>query len=453
MHSAEEVRWPVLDGGPTPVTLAGETPWQHDGYRMHLAGRGARLESVRTQVLMMDEIRHDPGEALALHADRVESHGGRALHDRWATALELPLFVWERTSPGRVSWTVPGPASVAELNSERNRLLLRSAASQTRFVFETSNGEMAVGADGRIIWTAHGPSRLVAIAASGEADLERNLDLLVRRSISGLGRQRAQHAEQLQRGGAAMRSTAHPQLADAFDWAKVRADALLGGPLELDAGQHPPGEAIPLAHALLAAGLSHLPRALRRRLLASGDDESVRFGGRTAAWTGELHDAAEPGTRPELQPAMIESDADVAFDLPEVDAIASGGIESSRLASFLAGAIGTLWGVVPDALNARVTLAPDVTRLGDSAALSRLRVGRTVADVRCRSRGELVSIGIRRGAGPPIVVDCGVRGLSVTDVLVDGVSVAGSRVRFELREAHDVQFHLRGRPPLSSAPS
>ena len=444
----------MLDGGPTPVTLPGEAAWRHDGYRMQLTGRGARLESVRARALVMGGIRHAPGDALAVHADRVDSHRGGVLHERWAVALELPLFVWERTGTNDVSWRAPGPAGVAELNAERTRLVLRSAATDARFVFETSDGEMALGEDGRITWTAHGASRLVAIAATGDADLERSLDLLARRSIAGLGRQRAQHAEQLHRGGAAMRSTALQHLADAFDWAKVRADVLLGGLLEqIQAGDHPPEAAIPLAHALLAAGLSHLPRALRRRLLAPGNDDFVRFAELTAAWTGEPQDATALQGGPELLPAMTETSASAEFRVPAVDAIASGALESSRLASFLAHAMGTLWGVVPDALNAAVTLAPDMTRLGDSAALSRLRVGRTVADVRCRIRGELVSIGVRRGAGPPIVVDCSVRGLPVVDMLVDGMPVAGSRVRFELREAHDVQFHLRGRPPLSSAPS
>jgi hypothetical protein len=128
--------------------------------------------------------------------------------------------------------------------------------------------------------------------------------------------------------------------------------------------------------------------------------------------------------------------------VPAAEEIASGELGASGIASFLAGAIGGLWGVRPQALDGMLWLAPDAMRLGSSAALSRLRVGRSVLDVRFRSSAEIVSLAVRRGAGPAIVTEISVRGVPIAEMLVDGEAVAGSRARFEVRDAHDVQFHL-----------
>ena len=251
-----------------------------------------------------------------------------------------------------------------------------------------------------------------------------------------------------------MRSTGRPSLAEAFEWAKVRGDALLGGLLErTPTGPHSIGVHRLLAGAMLAAGLPELPRALRRREAAGGPGRSEAFADQFTAWTGEGAAAsAEAVSTPQSQHPLDGHASEGPTGL-SASAIASGRADAERIGSFIAGSIGALWGVVPDAQRGAVALAPDGARLGSSAALSRLRVGRTVLDVRYRSTGDLVSIGVRRGAGPPILLDCSLRGEECSGILVDGESVAGSRVRFEVREAHDVQFHLSGQPPLSSPPS
>ena len=441
----------MLDGGPAglPITTGGT--WRHDGYRMHLFGSGAGLDHVRAEFPIMEAIESDPGSALLLRADHAELRVGRT-RDRWATSLELPLFFWERGAGGTASWIAPLRGATTEANASQTRLLLRSASSGECVLFDTSSGGITLSHGGRIVWQAGGPSRLIAIAAVDERDLARSLELLDRRGVAGLGRQRAQHAEQLHRGGVAMRSGEVGPLADAFEWGKIRADAMLGawmaGDQEVVSDAH---AALGLADALLAAGLSQHARALRREagaLGAAGVGEATRF----AAWIGEPGDPTEgAGKRAAgdpLGPARTDP-----IDIPDPGEVGTGRVGADGVAAFLTGAVLGLWGIEPDAPRASVRLAPDLDRLGSSAALSRLRVGRSVLDVRLRRRGEVASLAIRRGAGPPIMMDCTVRGAHVGELIVDGQSIGGPRARFEVREWHDVQLHLHAGPPLSSAPS
>jgi hypothetical protein len=427
---------------------------------MQLAGHGPQLDTVGAECVLMAAIEHEPGEAVTLHADRVESRRGRELHHRWATALELPLFVWERDGAGTISWKTPIADAAVESTDDGARVVLASRDAPTRIVFEARGGALRVGDGGRLTWTSAGPSRLLAMSAEGDADFERSLDLVARRTLDGLGRQRVQHAEQLHRGGAAMRSSGIAGLSDAFDWAKIRGDAVLGSHLDRAArGRADDSRVLALlAEAMLAAGLSQLPRALRRGSLASGVVLPPSFTTHFEAWAGEggaagtgrdatSHSRSDDGRHDEWL------DASTRPEVPALDEIASGQLGAPGLAAFLGGAIARLWGVHPDAPGGGATLAPDAAHLGSSAALSRLRIGRTVLDVRFRRRGDIVSLAVRRGAGPAIVVDCGVRGLPFSEVLVDGEPIAGSRARFEVRDAHDLQFHLSGQPPLSSPPS
>jgi hypothetical protein len=175
------------------------------------------------------------------------------------------------------------------------------------------------------------------------------------------------------------------------------------------------------------------------------------FGNAFDAWTGEP--GAEAAQRPTAAASPTAEAASGDALKPTATEIASGHAGSHGVASLLIDSLGSLWGVGPDAVHGSVTLAPDVATLGGSAALSRLRVGRSVLDVRMRRRGEVVSLAVRRGSGPPIGVDCTVRGAAVSEVLVDGHAVGGVRARFEARESHDIQLHLRAGPPLSSSAS
>ena len=441
----------MLDGGPAGLPITAGTTWRHDGYRMHLSGSGARLDQVRAEFSIMQEIESGAGSELVLRADHAEVRAGPA-RDRWATSLELPLFVWERGRSGRAAWTAPLGAATADVNAAQSRIVLRSAETGQCVAFETNSGRLTLSDGARIGWEAEGPARLIAIAAVDDDDLARTFDLLDRRGVAGIGRQRAQHAEQLHRGGAAMRSAQAEPLADAFEWGKIRADALLGAWRAGDRnGVSDPHVALRLADALLAAGLSGHARAWRREtraLGAAGADALTCF----AAWIGEADDANEAAAvravDDRLAPVPIGE-----VEIPEPAAVGSGQAGADAVATFLTGAVRGLWGIEPDAPHASVRLAPELDRLGSSAALSRLRVGRSVLDVRLRRRGEVASMAIRRGAGPPIMMDCTVRGAEVGELIVDGEAVGGSRARFEVRESHDVQLRLCAVPPLSSPPS
>jgi hypothetical protein len=441
----------VLDGGPAGLPITAGRPWRHDGYRMHLSGSGPRLDHVRAEFLIMEAIESGAEPELVLHADHVALRPGPA-GERWATSLELPIFFWERGAGGGASWLVPLRAATADVDTARSRIVLRSAATAECALFHASSGRIALSDGGRIDWHAEGPAHLIAIAATNEDDLARSLDLLDRRGAAGLGRQRAQHAEQLHRGGAVMRSAQAGVLAEAFEWGKIRGDAMLGawiaGDREDVSADH---VALRLADALLAAGLSQHARTLRREARAAGaagTGEAIRF----AAWIGEAEGPTggnqERAAGARLAPARIDE-----IDIPDPGEVGRGHVGADGVASFLTGAVCGLWGIEPDAPHAFVRLAPDLDRLGLSAALSRLRVGPTVLDVRLRRRGEIASLAIRRGVGPPIMMDCTVRGAEVGELIVDGQVVGGPRARFEVRESHDVQLHLRAGPPLSSASS
>ena len=420
---------------------------------MRFGGRGRTLEWLRTDAWVLEDIRHDEGAELVLRADHVALQHSRGLDERWMTALELPLFAWERALGGTASWSIP-PSAHVETDEAGSRLVLRSQTSDSRMLLEVTAGRLAVSGSGRIVWTSDCPGRLVVLAAADDADLDRTSDLLGRRGITGLGRQRAQHAEQLHRGGVAMRAAGLAGLDDAVEWAKVRADALLGAWLagEPDERSGEAAAGIRLAEGLLAAGLTHLPRTLQRRGVGEDLPGWHTFEQQFAVWTREPESA--DGGLPATD--VFSPSAEAALDrapAPTAAEIASGRVDAERVASLLIGSLGSLWGVGPDAARGRVTLAPDIATLGEAAALSRLRVGRSVLDVRVRRRGEVVSLAVRKGAGPPIAVDCTIRGAAVRDVLIDGHPVGGMRARFEARASHDVQLHLRAEPPLSSSAS
>ncbi len=419
---------------------------------MRFGGRGRMLGWLRTGAWALEDVRHDAGKELVLRADHVALYGSPGSSDRWMTALDIPLFAWERALGGTASWSVPPSAELADADETGSRLVFRSPASESRLLLEVTAGRLAVS-DSRITWTNNGPARLVVIAAADDADLHRTTDLLGRRGLAGLGRQRAQHAEQLHRGGVAMRAAGVPGLDDAVEWAKVRADALLGARLAGDLDELPDAAAaeIRLAEGLLAAGLTHLPRTYHRRAAGRDLPGWPAFERQLDAWTGESDAADVPLPMAEASPPPAEAVIERAL-APASD-LACGGVDAEGIASLLVGSLGSLWGVNADAVHGRVTLAPDVATLGGSAALSRLRVGRSVLDVRMRRRGEVVSLAVRKGAGPPIAVDCTIRGASVREVLIDGHAVGGARARFEARESHDIQLHLGAEPPLSSSAS
>lgn len=379
----------------------------------------------------------------------------------WATALELPLFVWDVPPGSRARWTIdlrrPPPYAAgafgklsAALSVDATRLLVYPASAPVSALFGVEGGRMTLTRPDPFtveVECVGSAVRVVGIAATDAADLDRTLDLLGRRGIEGFGRQRVQHVEQIMRGGSSIEVTGDDGAGKSFDAAKLHADALLAGvpglagPLELS-------HACWAAIGLLAAGLHEAPRRLLR-FLAGIQDVTGRipdrfttngfacFAGsattshflllaaRHAAWTGDL----------ELQ-AELKS----ALDRASIHAGPAG--QSSTEAAPLLGAVHSLWGIEPDAPAGIVRLRPRLPPRASRMSLSRLRVGRTALNLSMRRRGPTIQVLIRRATGPRIGIDCEVSGVSAQTVALDGEPVGSPRVRFEASEAHELTLHV-----------
>ena len=74
-------------------------------------------------------------------------------------------------------------------------------------------------------------------------------------------------------------------------------------------------------------------------------------------------------------------------------------------------------------------------------SFSRLRVGRTVLDLHYRRRGGTTQITVRRGSGPPIVVDCDAGDPAPAAAELDGIAMGSSRLRFEASGDHEILLH------------
>ena len=76
-------------------------------------------------------------------------------------------------------------------------------------------------------------------------------------------------------------------------------------------------------------------------------------------------------------------------------------------------------------------------------SVERARIGRTVIDLRAKSRpgGVVVQLGVR--FGPPLPVDVGVDGGEIWQVLIDEHPVEGNRASLVASHEHEVQFLSR----------
>src|SRR5690606_17382643 len=95
----------------------------------------------------------------------------------------------------------------------------------------------------------------------------------------------------------------------------------------------------------------------------------------------------------------------------------------------------------PDAPRGEVALAPALPANGTLGAVSRLRIGRTVLDLRLRRRAGMVSFAVRRGAGPKIIASCDLRHLAASEVLLDGEPLGAAAARFEVEGEHELLIH------------
>lgn len=100
------------------------------------------------------------------------------------------------------------------------------------------------------------------------------------------------------------------------------------------------------------------------------------------------------------------------------------------------------WGVIPNALESAVQLAPLFEPAWDTMGLDRLRVGKTVLSIRLRRRFGQVAARLERVHGPRIHVDFRLRGQAVTEaVTLDDIELRGDRVGFEVEGNHALVWH------------
>ena len=98
------------------------------------------------------------------------------------------------------------------------------------------------------------------------------------------------------------------------------------------------------------------------------------------------------------------------------------------------------WGAVYDGR----TLSLSISQLPGSMSIERARFGRTVLDLRAKSRpaGIVVQLGVR--FGPPLPVEVEVRGTGLWHVLVDENPIEGTKAAFVASHEHEVQFMTHG---------
>ncbi|HET9294828.1 MAG TPA: hypothetical protein VFO06_11085 [Gemmatimonadales bacterium] len=117
--------------------------------------------------------------------------------------------------------------------------------------------------------------------------------------------------------------------------------------------------------------------------------------------------------------------------------VRSGANQAIAAAQAALPAIAGLWGVRPDAVNQAVAIQPWLPPGWEGMAIERLRVGRSVLDVRLRRRFGQVVARVERTHGPRIHVEFRLRGVAApSSVLVDDVELGGARAGFEADGHH-----------------
>lgn len=208
-------------------------------------------------------------------------------------ALEVPVFVieWEVEGAVELRWccdlsrALPDPAhgAILDVVAATDGSMVQVHRRDAAVLFIAEHATIATSDDGRsadLVLRGDGPGRLTAIGVADESETRRALQLLERRTIGGLARERAQHAAQLSRHATEI-ETPDASLDVAVEWAKLQLDGLLAevpplGRLLLDpdamAGRDPvmhTTTACAQAESLLSVGARDGARALLRLLSAT----------------------------------------------------------------------------------------------------------------------------------------------------------------------------------------
>lgn len=251
VHSCSDLVFEGPANGSAPWTLAGRRmvltgeeqtglheAWSHPVRVMKettLRLNGAAPETLRVCVAP---------EAIT----RTLKSGTRQASERWTTALERPVMIWEiDAEPGlevRAAWSVdlrrmwPYPAGAFgnlrwNLSDTRDRIWVGVTGGSVQLVWTVQGGQFLPpteqqGSPPTLHLTAEGRGlmRIVAIAAVDSEDLSTTLTALARKDLAGIQRQRSQHAEQVLAYGSGI-ETPDTDLARAFEWAKVRTDSFV----------------------------------------------------------------------------------------------------------------------------------------------------------------------------------------------------------------------------------
>jgi len=460
-----------------------ERPADSQGRRVRtLAGPGdARPAEVWCSGV---RVLHDP--ALYLDGVRVSSGGDGTLTERWLSALELPVAVWEVEASATdttvaLDWTtdlLPAaplpPGALGDLSynltegGHRVWLGARAAGMQVALALEGGRVavvESAAGPGLRFTAEGRGRLRLALIAATGDADLDRTLELLRRKPLVQLRSQRAQHARLLSDYASAFDAAPDVSLGPRIEGAKRALDARLVEVPGLGRGMAARGgpgmllgvrDAAVAAAALLGVGSRDAARDLLRLLLATVDEAGrpagrIAPGGLTAAggpddalavlaladrwlrWTGDAaHLESRAAQLARLRDFAGEEDGARADPLrPEPD---------DGDAVLLRDLVGERWGLDPDARTGEVRLRPRFPAGWTAMRLQRLRVGATVLDVRLRRRFDRVSAVVHRVSGPRVTISLSLDAPKPARLTIDDVELAGDRAAFEAEGEHEVLF-------------
>jgi hypothetical protein len=437
-----------------------DDPWLLSGQRISLAG-GERsgLHQVRLDgIPVLRDARLEVGGRMPaplwvdLMPDRVErvlEAGQATAAERLSAALEAPVAGWE-VDPGDdgqvvAEWytdLVPaGPAS-------GHTLRLAGGPGQPEAVCQAERGLIqafpAPGSSGTMVRVeARGALRLALVAGRDGGDLERALRALERGGgLDGLSLERIRHGDRLRTHLAAVEAPA-AAIERAFEWAKAR----LAPPALLQ-----PGEAgADVVAATLALGDRDIARDLLRARGRRNDREGyLELARPYAAWSADFEylDRYQPGTSELLAGASpLPAQPEPAGE-PDLEALARvlleetrGGLDATGAARFVMAVVTGLWGVVPDAPQGVLTLAPWFPSSWRETALLRLRIGATLLDCRLRRRQETVSLFAEKVSGPPVTLTARLRtGGPLLGTAVNGEPLGAATIRCEVESGVEVRW-------------
>lgn len=206
-----------------------------------------------------------------------------------------------------------------------------------------------------------------------------------------------------------------------------------------------------MAHALLVVGerepardLAHLlARAVERGSLRSEAATSLSvLLARLEAWIGDTEWTGRYALALGLLPPSGEPPPLGAL-LDDVGPAGATEDSAGRAAGLLHGVVYGMWGASPEAVSARLRLAPRLPSGWSGCALQGVRVGPTTLDLALRVRPDALVLRISRVQGPPIGIAAEPPGLAgQAGAMVDDQALGTGAVRFEAHGDHEVVWPI-----------